>query len=171
MAKRRGRKRNYNRFQAIPFESSNALSTLNDNVVISQNLLGAEFSEDYYAIAADCTWSLLGGTAGEGPISVGLAHNDLSVTEIKEALDAEITDPDNIIAREQSRRPVRKAGTFPGLATNETINHGDPQRTRLKFMIGDGHGPAQYAINRSNGNLTGGQVVVCEGVLYGRWIR
>ncbi len=172
MAKRRSRRRrNYNRFQAIPFESSLTLSTLADNTVVVQNLLGAEFAEDFYTISIDAIWSLLGHTAGEGPITVGFAHNDLSTGEIKENLDAEITDPDNIIAREMTRRPVRKSGTFPGLATNETLNHGDPKKTTMKFMVGDGHGLEQWAINRSNAALTTGTVVVCEGTIFGRWIR
>ncbi len=163
--------RNRKNFVAIDFESSNALLTLADNTVLGQNLLGAEFSEDFYWISTDATWSIFGHTAGEGPISVGLNHNDLSATEVKEGLDAEITDPDDIIARERSRRPIRKVGTFPGLSINESLKHGDEIRTKSKFMVGDGHGPAQYAINRSNAPLTTGTVVVCEGTLYGRWVR
>ncbi len=172
MAKRRSGHRSRRRgFQAIQFETTLTLSTLTDNTVISASMLGAELSEDYFWIGLDASWSLFGGTVGEGPIQVGVAHNDLSVTEIAEALTVEITDPSDIIARERSRRPVRKVGAFPGLATNETINDGDQIRTRTKFMLGDGHGPAVYAVNRSNATLTGGQVVEVEGTLFGRWVR
>ncbi len=172
MGKRRTGHRSRRRgFQAIQFETSNALSTLTDNTVIIQNMLGAEMAEDYFWIGMDATWSLFGATPTEGPISVGVCHNDLSSTEVKEGLDAEITDPSDIIARERSRRPIRKAGTFSVQAANESLNHGDSIRTRTKFMIGDGHGPAVYAVNRSNGTLTTGAIVVTEGTLFGRWVR
>ncbi len=164
------RSRKGGRFQAIPFSVTNTLSTLGDNALISQNLLGAEFSEKFYAISVDATFSLFGGTVGEGPIGVGFAHNDLSTAEILENLNAEITDPSNIIAREQSRRPVRRTGSFSGQTANETLNDGILTRTPLKFLVGEGHGLATWAVNRSNGALTGGQIVEVQGTVYGRWV-
>ncbi len=128
-------------------------------------------AEDLYVISVDATWALDGGTGGEGPIGVGFTHNDLTVAEVAEALLAQMVDPSDIIARERNRRPVRRVGAFPGSATNEVLFDGVEKRTPIKFVIGDGHQLAMYAINRSNAQLTGGQRIDVMGVIYGKWLR
>jgi len=158
-------------FQAIPFTAQLALSTLGDAVVLKGTVLSGNFGRDFFAISCEGYWSLRGGTAGEGPITVGYAHDDLAVGEIAENLVAEPLDPDDIIAQERSRRPVRKSGKFPGLATNESLNDGKKIRNRLRFSIGSGHALAFWAQNNSGAALTGGQVIDIDGVLYGRWVR
>ncbi len=170
MAKRsnRGRRRVSN-FVAIPFEVTLTLSTLADNTVLAGTILSNNFARDIYLISVDATFSLFGGTAGEGPIGVGFSHSDLSVGEIAEALTAEVSDPSDIIAKERARRPVRRTGSFKGLSTNEDIADGQMVRTPLKFAVTDGKQLSAWAVNRSNGALTGGQIVVVEGTIYGRW--
>ncbi len=157
-------------FVAIPFAAGLTLSTLADGVVLAGAALAA-FGEDIFIVSMDLLWTLRGGTAGEGPIIVGVAHGDLTVTEIKEALEAELTDPDDIIAKERARRPVRRVGVFPGLATNESLEDGKKIRQKVKFSVGDTHTLNLFAQNNSGGALTGGQICNISGTIYGRWQR
>ncbi len=163
---RSGRRRN---FIAIPFDVSLTLGTLNSGVVLSTGVL--TFGEDLFIISVDAAWALDGFTATEGPLSVGWAHGDLTVAEVAEAIDASVTDPDDIIARERARRPVRKVGTFAGLSSDEVLFDGRQERRAVRFSVGDGHSLNAYVVNRSGGNLTTGSVIRLSGVIYGRWQR
>ncbi len=155
-------------FVALPYNAVLALSTLGDGIVLTVTPIVT--TEDLFVISVDCNWSIRSQTPGEGPLSVGVAHADLTVGEIAEALDASMVNPDDIIARERSRRPVRRAGVFPGLLAEEVIADGRAVRTRCKFSVGQ-NGLAHYVQNRSGGALSGGAVLVCDGTIYGRWQR
>ncbi len=169
MARKRRSNRRKN-FVALPFNTTVVLDTLANGAVIAADLL-ASLSEDLYVISVDGTWAMLGHTAGEGPIHVGYAHGDLSVTEIGENLTADLSNPDDIIQKERSRRPVRRAGSFPGLSTEEVLNNGVPLRTTIKFTIGDGNSFDIWAQNVSGATLTTGCTVRLDGTVYGRWLR
>ena len=166
---RPSRRKNRKDFVAIPFTDNLILSTLANSTVFNKALL--TFGEDIFLLSVDATWVLREGTAGEGPITFGFAHGDLTVTEVKEALEAELTDPDDIIQKEKARRPVRRSGTFHGLSTEEAAFQGDIKRSTVKFSVGDGHSLNAWAMNRSGAALTGGQIVAVDGVIYGRWQR
>ncbi len=171
-AQRPKRGRNRRGFVAIPFSGSISLSTLTNGTVVESDLFSATLGEDLYCISIDGLWSIRDLTPGEVPIHVGYSHDDLAVGEIAEALDAELTDPDDIIARERARRPVRACGVFArGVVADMEINDGKMLRTPLRFSAGDGHNVAMWARNRSGATLTTGAVVTCDGVLYGRWQR
>ncbi len=167
-ARPRRRRRNRN-FVAIPFVQQLALVTLSDGAVLSAAVM--TLGEDLFVISADCTFSLRDATATEGPITAGFAHGDLSDAEISEHLSANLTDPDDIIARERARRPVRKFGSFPGILSEETLNHGVPIRRPFKFSIGDGHTFDMWAYNQSGAALAGGTFLEAIGTLYGNWQR
>ncbi len=167
--KRTGRKRSRKNFVALPVSAQLTLGTLAANTVLTANLI-ATLTEDLFVISADLTWALLAHTAGEGPIEVGVAHGDLSVAEILEAVAAAPTGPGDIIQNERSHRPVRQSGAFPGLNTDEVIAQGSKVRTRCKFLVSDGVAFNAYALNRSGGTLTTGALVRVSGNLYGRWI-
>lgn len=94
---RRLRRRSNRNFVAIPFTAAVALGTLGSGGVISGDLLGSALGEDLYILSIDGQWAVRSITAGEGPLQVGFAHDDLSTTEIGEYLTAELTDPDDII--------------------------------------------------------------------------
>lgn len=145
--------------------------TAADEAIVKNALTGSNFGEDFFVVSVIASWAERGGTVGEGPITVGVAHGDLTETEIAEWSVAELTDPDDIIQKERSRRPARKVGAFPGLAANEVLNHGDQIRTGVKFSIGDGHAIVAWAANRSGAPLTTGMVIDINGVIYGRWQR
>ncbi len=171
MAKNKYPKRNRKNFVAIPFNTTLTLSTLADNIVLPATLFGSNFGEDIYVISIDATWILLGSTSQEGPLFVGFAHGDLSAAEILECLDAEVTDPDDIIAKEQSRRPVRRVGGFNGLSSNESLVEGALIRTTMKMSIGNDHNIDAWVVNRSGATLTTGAQIKVSGTLYGRWQR
>ncbi len=171
MARKRGhggRKRRP--LQPIPFQVQFSLGALVNDVVISSDMLPSVFTEDFWCSSVYATWAIRGLTPTEGPISVGLAHNDYTVTEIAEATDVTLTGPGSKIEQERSRRLVRKVGTFRGLESNEILKNGVDIRTGMKFTIEDGKMIEVWAQNRSAATLTTGAVVEVEGVAYGRWL-
>ncbi len=169
-SKRRRRSRRRAGFIAIPYDHGLTLAALADGVVLSTAIL--TFGEDIWLMSADWVATIIDATAGEKPIEIGFAHGDLSVTEISEALGAEVTDPDDIIAKERSRRPVRKLGHFHhGSEIDSSIANGMMQRRKIGFSVGDGHSLNLYAVNRTGAALAGGSLVRISGTLYGRWQR
>ena len=158
-------------FAPIPFSSANTLLTLASGATLKSNLLAGSFLEDIFVISIDCLWTIRGATTDQGPIVVGYAHGDLSNQEITDSLDANLLEPDNIIQRERSRRPVRRAGVFPLQNDDEVINNGVPLRTRCKFSVGSGHALVAWARNQGGGALSTGAVVESQGMLWGRWQR
>ncbi len=156
-------------FVAIPFHVQKALATLADNTVIGAQLLGATFNEDIDIKSIDATWSLDTQTVGEGPIEVGYNHDDLSVTEILEALDVKLLGPGSLIEKERVSRPVRRVGSFAGQVANEVLFNGRTERRTIKFLVNSGHAMALYAVNRSGGQLTGGAILSVTGMIYGVW--
>ena len=168
----KGRTRKRTRgFVAIPYILKLTLGALVDLGMVKIAATNNPFGEDIYVISVDVLASMTDHTAAEGPVNIGLAHNDLSTTEIGEALDAELTDPDDIIQKERGRRPVRRVGVFPGSAAQETLNNGNLTRIKVKFSIGNDHSLAFYARNISGGTFTTGTLVFISGTIFGRWQR
>ncbi len=169
--KRRRRSTRRKGFVAIPFTAQMSLATLADAIVIAQNLLSATFGEDIFIISIDWIASIRNLTGGEVPLSLGLAHSDLSVTELAEGLDAEVTDPDDIIAKERARRPVRRLGVFSGNVGDITLNDGRVTRTKVLLQVGDGHSLNVWIRNQSGSTLTTGAELEIGGTIFGRWMR
>ncbi len=164
------RKRNVN-FSVMKFDFNRTLATLALDGLTSINVLGTNLARPAYAISIDTYWTLRGLTAGEGPLEVGYAHSDLSTTEIGEALIAEVTSPGEIIEREQASRPVRMAGMFSGIGTNEVLNDGKPTRRRLGFTLNEGQNVLMWVKNISSANpMTTGAQIRGIGKLYVRWL-
>ncbi len=163
------RRRRGPRMVWIPINGSIALGALTGGTVIATAEI--TFGEDFFLVGTKLTWTLRGLTGGEVPITVGFAHGDLTVAEVTEALDAELSDPDDIITKEQSRRPVRMVGAFNDSTTDQELNNGTPVRRVAKFSIGDGHSFNIWARNQSGATLTTGSTVQANGHIYGRWQR
>ncbi len=164
-------KTNRRGFVAIPFSTSVPLLTLADNVLVVASLLASAFGEDIFVISVDASWALRSNTINEGPLEVGYAHGDLSISEVQENLVAELTDPDDIIQRERARRPVRRVGMFSGQSIDQSLNDGVKLRTKIKFSISDGLFLNFWVKNLNGASLTTGAVVELHGNLYGRWQR
>ncbi len=164
-------KRNRKGFVAIPFSGTLALGTLADETVIKADLT-AVFGEDLYIISVDALWALRDHTPGETPLQLGFSHGDLSTAEVLENLNAEVINPDDIIAKERARRPVRTVGHFSkGGVGEQTLNDGKLLRTKVKFMVGNGFSLSFWVCNRNGSSLTTNAIVEINGVIYGRWVR
>ncbi len=143
--------------------------TAGSGVAVLQNAI-ASLGEDFFLVSADLAVASRGHAQGEGPLQVGVAHGDLTVTEIKECIESDNSDPNNIIQKERSRRPVRTVGYLRQDVDPALIGDGQMQRVRCKFMVGDGKAINVWASNRSGAALTTGTVVHIDGVLFGRWV-
>ncbi len=147
----------------IPFLSNLNVGAPLDGIVVKGTTLAAS-DRSYRLLSFTTQWAMRGHTASEGPIMVGYAHNDYSVTEIKEALEAEAAmATGDKVANEQANRLVRLVGTFQGALTDEVLNDGKPIRTRLNWAIPLGGNVAVFAYNRSGATLTTGSVIVNSG--------
>ncbi len=168
----KSRKRKYPKgFAAIPFTATLPLLTTAADVVVKQNLFSNSFDEQFWCTSVKGTWQLRDSTAGQQPIEVGLAHSDYDVGEIAEKLVAdEANVRGNKIAQEQSRRLIRRAGSFGmGSEADQVLNDRRNLRTGLQFKITNGFNLSMYARNRSGAPLTTGASVQLTGTLFGRW--
>ncbi len=145
------------------------LGTLADNTVTTQTLIPS-FTNKFFVISTDLTYAVLNLTAGEGPLSVGIVHGGYTVAQILEGLDASQEGPDDLIAIEQGRRKIRDAGTFSGNETEETLNDGQPIRTKVRFSVGIASDLDAFLVNRSGGPLTTGASWTVTGKIYGKWV-
>ncbi len=171
MAKARPRRRRWTADMAgIPFTEATALLTLGSVTVLVSNLLPASDNE-YRVLSVSNLWSLRDLASGEGPVIVGYAHGDYSVTEIKQCIEAEgsMVRGDKIEA-ERSNRLVRRVGIFTGLGSDTTLNDGRPIRTRLNWVIPVGKLLVAWAYNQSGASLTTGSELVSNGKATIKWI-
>ncbi len=163
--KRRGNRRARN-FVAIPFNHSVTVGALVAGTVVSETVL--TFGEDLFLISTDMSVALRDSDA-EDVLGVGLSHGDLSNAEIEECLSAELTDPDDIIAKERSRRPVRAYGLVTH--DNRALEHGSMVRRKCKFSIGDGHELKVWVRSSGSNDQVSGAFVQFTGTVFGRWQR
>ncbi len=164
--KGKGRRRfNLRRVRTIPIV---ALATLADATVVVGAVTGSADGA-YRAMSHKAVWSLRGLTAGEGPITVGYAYSDYSVTEIKEALEiANSISIGSKLEQEKANRLVRVIGQFAGQSTDETLNDGKPMTTRLNWFVPIGKAVNIFAYNESGAQLNTGASVQATGDL---WVK
>ncbi len=145
-----------------------ALSTLGTATAVTTGLTGASTST-YRAVSADFVWAIEDLAAGEGPITVGFAHSDYTVTEIKEALESAASIDQGLkIEQEKSNRLVRIVGTIgTGTGVNQ-LNDGKPVKTRLNWLITIGDEVNIFAYNDSSSSLTTGAILHPMGNL---WVK
>ncbi len=161
---RHGRRYNAN-FRAIRVAVSLNLSTLASATHLKATMITTD--NEMFIISTDLLWSVKGLTAGEGPLQVGIAHGDYSVTEIKEWFESSgSATTGNMIAQEQSKRRCRGSGVFNGLNTEETLNDGKPIRTKARFSIPDAGTVDMWVRNDSGATLTTGASVQCVGEIF-----
>ncbi len=167
MAKHRkggsGRRYSLRRVSITPFV---ALGALVAGIAVKVGLTGTSDAQ-YRLITANMVWTLHNHTAGEGPISVGYAFGDYTVTEIKEALESATSiSPGDKIAGEKASRWVRKIGQFSGQNASEVLNDGLPIKTRLNWPVQIGETVAAFAYNNDTNDLTTGSVVGIMGDMF-----
>ncbi len=134
-----------------------ALSTVGSDTVVRKLVTGASDGA-YRAVTVKGIYALSGLTAGEGPITVGWAHSNYTVTEIKECIESSNSiSPGLLIENEQAQRLVRIIGTFPSVA-NSNLNNGNPIKTRLNWLIPIGSELQLFFYNEFTAALTTGAV-------------
>lgn len=172
-ASTRRRKRDRN-FVAINFNASIDPQGLGNNAGALTSIIG-NLAEDLHVVSVDATWSLISAVVNEGPLQVGFSHSDLTIAEVIECLDVEMTDPDNRIDAERAGRPVRKVGMLREVGTaveGVQLNHGEPIRTKFRFSVGNGHTIKAWTVNRGGATISSvGQIIEVDGTIYGRWRR
>ncbi len=141
------------------------LATLGSDTALTAPLSGGTSSAPMRIVTVKATWNMNNLTAGEGPITVGYAHGDFSVTEIKECLEAAAAiDVGNMIAREQADRKIRIIGTID--AEDSSLNDGKPVKTRLNWFFNAGRTLNMFAFNESTSPLTTGSSIKVAGDLW-----
>ncbi len=157
MAKKPTRRRRFN-LRGVRVTPEIDLLTLASDTVKVAAMTGVAVST-YRVISVKATWALVGLAAGEGPVTVGIAHSDYSLTEIKEALEAAASiDPGNKIAQEQGNRLVRIVGT---MSQNRSLNNGEAISTKLNWLIPIGKALNIFVYNEDTAALaTGAQLNV-----------
>ncbi len=177
-ATRRRRRRGSRGFVAIPVNTTLALSTLGDGLVLSVALVTGTFTEDIYIMSTDLSAVLETVTAGEAmPMQLGVAHSDYSNVEVGEALAVALLGPGNKVEQERTRRLVRKVAPmneFANSAETELTmigqNGSRVVRTKVKFVVQNGKMLNFWIRNNSGGALTTGSILNVNGYIYGRWI-
>lgn len=168
MAKSRRRRRSPN-FAVIPDSTGITLGTLADATVVKGSTPPL-VAQDFRHVSLDATVGVYGQTVGEGPVVIGFADNQLTVTEIKEALEAQPLNANDIPAAEYAKRKVRVMGMFSALSIDEILNEGRPKRIKMRVEVPNGKGPpCPFAYNLSGGPLTGGAIVKIVLKYYGQW--
>ncbi len=160
LAKRNPKRRSY-RLRRVRITPELALATLGSDTALVALTTGAA-TDTYRMISAACTWALRGITGGEGPITVGFAHSDYGVTEIKECLEAFSIDEGDKVSGEQANRLVRIVGTFSSEA-DTFLNNGRPIKTRLNWRMAIGSEVNIFAYNEDTTALTTGAVLHVAG--------
>ncbi len=143
------------------------LLTLGSDTVLTVALHSAADGA-FRCLSVVLTWILNNMSAADGPITVGIAHSDYSVTEIKQAIEsAGAISQGSKIAQEQANRLVRTVGTISGAGgAANSLNDGMPVKTRLNWRINIGDTLVLWAYNENDGALTTGAVVHASGPMH-----
>ncbi len=164
-AKRGGRRRPFH-LRRVPVTPALSLGALVTVIAIKTSLVGTSDAQ-YRLMSANLAWTLHNHTAGEGPISVGLAFGSYTVTQIKECLEASASiSPGDKSSQEKANRWVRTIGHFSGEGVSESLNDGKPISTRLNWAIPIGETVQMWAYNNDTNDLTTGSVVGAMGEIY-----
>ncbi len=143
-----------------------ALGTLAGVTALTTGITGAADGA-YRAVSVNGIHSILGLTAAEGPVTVGFAHSDYTVTEIKEAIESALSiSVGDKIAQEKANRLVRVVGEIS--AAEPLLNEGMPVKTRLNWFIPIGKFVNMFAYNNNSTLLTTGGIQNFSGDL---WVK
>ncbi len=159
-ARRGGRRRRYStqRFRQANFTDTTGLGTLASvTAAVAALTNGVSDSCRVTSVKAAFVWD--DAADSDGPLIVGFAHSDYSVTQIKEYIEStDALDWGDKAAQEQSSRQVRIAGVlhapeFIKLAT---------RKYKLNWLLAEGDTINQFIFN-SGAALTTGSEMLCMG--------
>ncbi len=140
-----------------------ALGTLASNTLISTTF-GASPEQENFLISCKMTISMENHTAGEGPLWIGVAHEDYTDSEIEATLEqtGSWNSPD-LIAQELSKRKIRRIGILHGNDASEAMNQGMPIKTKCLWRNGEQDTLKGWVYNRSTDPMTTGTLVKFNG--------
>ncbi len=155
-------------YRYLPVDNILTVGNLITKDVIA-NDFDAVVDQDTFMVSSDLVWGTEGATAGDGPMVVGLAHNDYTAAEIEEFIEASASwDSGDKIANERRKRKIRIVGIFPLAAADEVLNDGRPLKTKLGFVVEIGNTLKVWAYNPSTGTIATGVVVNITGGINSR---
>ncbi len=168
---RRRRSRWTSDMQKVQLFQVLALSTLAASTLIGADMI-ASGDDQYRILSMTGYWSLRGGTAGEGPLIMGVAHSGYSDAQIEAVLETEtmLTRGNIVATREVGRRLVRRVGQFSGVGTEEVLNDGKVTKVRLNWAMGEASVPRMWVHNFSGATLAGGAIVSFNGSMIIKWL-
>ncbi len=156
MMARKNPKRRRRRLFVPRIKEGFALAALAANTLLSANF-SQTVDRHYWAISMDVVPTWNGFTAGEGPLIIGVAHEDYTAAEIEAWLESAVSwTADDLIGQEVAHRKCRIIGTIKDLASDMDMNNGLPIRVKLGWELPIGSGLQLWAYNDSGTALTTG---------------
>ncbi len=105
-------------------------------------------------------WSLseFSNNAGDGPITVGIAHSDYTSAEIEEFIEnAGSWDEGDLVQQEVAKRKIRIVGTFDkgdlGTVDTAVLNDGKALTTKLGWILNAGQTCSIWVYNNGSSPL------------------
>lgn len=149
------------------------VGALADNSCIKQTAggLGSDLNEDFRLIKTEYYIHANGWQAGEGPVYVGVANNELTTTEIAESLT--ISGPQDRSDRLNEEKATRATWLFGSINASDAYRTPEgtpPQEKSLRWTFTAGDGWTWFAHNNSGGTLTTGLVIRIIAKHFGVWV-
>ncbi len=164
MAKKSTRRFNLRKVQISSQSVTGALTTL----ALVSNPVVSSSENSYRAMSLDCSFGNEGFTAGEGPVTFGIAHSDYTAAEVEECIEATgAIDVGNKVAQEQANRLVRQIGVMQ-TQDAESFQNGRKIKIKLNWHIGIGKQINLWIKNKDANTLTTGGRITIDGPL---WVR
>jgi len=160
MAKHPKRRRKFRRYIRGQVDEELDLGTLAGRTLVAQ-VFDESVVERTFVSSIRASWSLSGLTPAtdDGPVLVGIAHQDYTAAEIEEVIEntGSWSEAD-LIAQERGKRKVRIVGTFPmpkDLLDSVVLNEGRPIRTKLGWILTTGQSLDLWAYNLGTSGFAG----------------
>ncbi len=167
--KRQYRRRGGKRKLYLPYNQEFVLGAIVDEDVVTA--ASAHSAQDrLFLISHIGTWATHGFTPGEGPVQFGMAHSDLSASEIEEYLENTAAwFEDDIIGQLTMQRGkwIKRVGVLSLLTADEILFDGRPKKTKLGFYINEDRKVNLWA-RAAGGAVTTGGAVVTDGFIVAR---
>ncbi len=163
MAKKRPQRRGRKWLRGVVLEAL-VVGTLANSTLIGGNVTDT-VSEKSWLASLYAVWTVRGGTSGEGPLRVGVAHSDYSDAEVEEWIENNGSwDEGDLVQQEVARRKIRYVGAFQMLSPDEVLNDGRIIRTKLGWIADSGESLKIWAYNASGAApMTTGAIVGVAG--------
>jgi len=166
MAKRHGkRRRRFGRYIRGSIDETTSFLNLNTRVLTTA-IFDSVVNERTFVSSVVSTYALSEFTLvqGSGPIVVGIAHSDYSITELTEWLtQTGGWNETDLVAQEIGKRKIKLVGTFesPALVTEVVrLNDGKQIRTKCGWILNQGQSLQLWVFNSGDTSVGSGSTPV-----------